>query len=55
MTDDPHSHVERQVVRADYRNVVSSPLGTAVDAPSEVTTGCGTSQNGSRASFPAGH
>jgi hypothetical protein len=43
MTDDPHIHVERQVVRAgvDYRNVVSSTLGAAIDAPAEVTTGCG--------------
>ncbi|GAB1508290.1 hypothetical protein [Actinophytocola sp. KF-1] len=38
-----HIHVERQVVRAgaDYRNVLSTTLGKAIDAPAEVTTGCG--------------
>ena len=40
---DPHIHVERQVVQAgaDYRNVVASLLGAVLDAPTEVTTGCG--------------
>lgn len=43
MSDDPHIHVERQVVRAgaDYRNLIASTFGAAVDAPVEVTTGCG--------------
>lgn len=40
---DPHIHVERQVLEADpaVRNLISSTLGRAIDAPSVVTTGCG--------------
>ncbi|QWF77695.1 hypothetical protein [Amycolatopsis sp. CA-230715] len=40
---DPHIHVERKVLESgpDFRNVVSSMLGRATDAPSVVTTGCG--------------
>ncbi|MEU7580072.1 hypothetical protein AB0B50_21015 [Streptomyces sp. NPDC041068] len=41
--DDPHIHVESQVVRGDaaVRNVVASAFGLAGDLPSLVTTGCG--------------
>jgi hypothetical protein len=40
---DPHIHVEQRVLRAgpDIRNLMSSVLGRAPDAPSVVTTGCG--------------
>ncbi|MEU0537360.1 hypothetical protein [Amycolatopsis tolypomycina] len=44
MTDaDPHIHVERKVLEAgpEVRNLISSMLGRATDAPSVVTTGCG--------------
>lgn len=40
---DPHIHVDRKTVQAgaDFRNVVTSTLGRAPDAPKVVTTGCG--------------
>ncbi|MEV4049957.1 hypothetical protein AB0J55_02115 [Amycolatopsis sp. NPDC049688] len=40
---DPHIHVERKVVEAgpEVRNLISSTLGRATDAPGAVTTGCG--------------
>lgn len=40
---DPHIHVDRKVVEAgaDFRNVITSTLGAAPDAPTVVTTGCG--------------
>jgi hypothetical protein len=40
---DPHIHVEQKVLDAGptVRNLVSSMLGRATDAPSVVTTGCG--------------
>ncbi|MEV4319104.1 hypothetical protein [Actinocrispum sp. NPDC049592] len=40
---DPHIHVERKVLEAGptARNLISSMLGRAIDAPSVVTTGCG--------------
>ncbi len=40
---DPHIHVERKVVEAgpEVRNLISSMLGRATDAPAVVTTGCG--------------
>lgn len=40
---DPHIHVERKVLEAGpaVRNLISSALGRATDAPSVVTTGCG--------------
>ena len=39
----PHIHVEQKVVEAGpaVRNLISSMLGRATDAPSVVTTGCG--------------
>jgi hypothetical protein len=41
--DDPHIHVEQNVLAAGpaVRNLMSSMLGRAPDAPSVVTTGCG--------------
>ncbi|MEV4642685.1 hypothetical protein AB0J80_35615 [Actinoplanes sp. NPDC049548] len=43
MPEDPHIHVEVNVVRADaaVRNVVASAFGLAADLPAEVRTGCG--------------
>jgi len=44
MTDtDPHIHVEQKVLEAgpDTRNLISSALGRAIDAPTVVITGCG--------------
>ena len=40
---DPHIHVDRSVLRAgpDFRNLMSSVVGRAPDAPSVVATGCG--------------
>jgi hypothetical protein len=40
---DPHIHVEQKVLEAGSaaRNLISSMLGRAIDAPSVVTTGCG--------------
>lgn len=40
---DPHIHVEQKVLKAgpDTRNLISSVLGRAIDAPTVVTTGCG--------------
>jgi hypothetical protein len=40
---DPHVHVERKVLEAGpaTRNLISSMLGRAPDAPSVVVTGCG--------------
>ncbi|WP_214405330.1 hypothetical protein [Pseudonocardia lacus] len=40
---DPHIHVEQKVLEAGptVRNLISSMLGRATDAPSVVTTGCG--------------
>ncbi len=40
---DPHIHVERKVLEAgpEVRNLISSMLGRATDAPNVVTTGCG--------------
>ncbi|GIH94896.1 hypothetical protein ACFFMN_24715 [Planobispora siamensis] len=40
---DPHIHVEQKVMQAGatYRNVITSMVGRAPDAPSVVTTGCG--------------
>ncbi|NUP49477.1 MAG: hypothetical protein HOW97_19545 [Catenulispora sp.] len=40
---DPHIHVERKVIESGpaMRNLASSLLGRATDAPSVVTTGCG--------------
>ncbi|MEU7529299.1 hypothetical protein AB0A74_26475 [Saccharothrix sp. NPDC042600] len=40
---DPHIHVEQKVLEAGpvVRNLVSSMLGRATDAPSAVATGCG--------------
>jgi hypothetical protein len=40
---DPHVHVEQRVLDGGptLRNMISSMLGRAVDAPSVVTTGCG--------------
>jgi hypothetical protein len=40
---DPHIHVEQKVLEAGptVRNLISSMLGRATDAPRVVTTGCG--------------
>ncbi|WP_199433028.1 hypothetical protein [Qaidamihabitans albus] len=40
---DPHVHVEQKVLEAGpaVRNLISSMLGRATDAPSVVTAGCG--------------
>ncbi|MGW5053657.1 hypothetical protein [Actinokineospora sp. NPDC004072] len=40
---DPHIHVERKVLESGttIRNLISSTLGRATDAPTSVTTGCG--------------
>jgi hypothetical protein len=41
--DDPHIHVEVDVLHADAaaRDILSSTFGVVGDLPSEVTTGCG--------------
>lgn len=41
--NDPHVHVEQNVVRAGaaVRDVIASTFGLASDPPSVVTTGCG--------------
>ncbi len=40
---DPHIHVDERVLQtgAAYRNLVVSSVGSAPDAPTVVTTGCG--------------
>ncbi|SDM22624.1 hypothetical protein [Allokutzneria albata] len=40
---DPHIHVERKVLESSpaVRNLVTSMLGRAIDAPSVVASGCG--------------
>ncbi|GGS58779.1 hypothetical protein [Actinokineospora fastidiosa] len=42
-TSDPHIHVDRRVLHAHpaMRNLISTTLGRATDAPTVVTTGCG--------------
>lgn len=41
--NDPHIHVQQKVLEAGptVRNLVSSMLDRAIDAPGAVTTGCG--------------